>query len=150
MNLSASEICTASSGEDCVAQVVRLVTGAKGDITVEANSLTSKPLAKAFQGALQRGANVTALFDKAQRNQNFVPARILAKAGIPTYIDSNHIFGYNKIALLDSATILIGSFNRNKKDMDKLFLLKPNKMLLELYRDDFACHKRHSERYETM
>src|SRR5208283_3803153 len=84
---------------------------AKRTVLVQAYSFTSAPIAKALVDAHKRGVDVEVVLDKSQKTEKYSSADFLAHAGIPTKIDSKHAIAHNKIMVIDSATVITGSFN---------------------------------------
>jgi phosphatidylserine/phosphatidylglycerophosphate/cardiolipin synthase-like enzyme len=78
-------------------------------------------------------------------------AHFLAHAGIATYIDSHHAIAHNKVMVIDSRTVITGSFNFTKaaqeKNAENLLVITDAPELAHRYLDNFHRHLRHSERY---
>jgi len=91
--------------------VVREVNTASQQILVQAYSFTSVPIAKALVDAHKRGVKILAVLDKSNQAEKYSAATFLANAGIQTLIDDRHVIAHNKVMVIDSATILTGSFN---------------------------------------
>jgi len=91
--------------------VVREVNAATTQILVQAYSFTSAPIAKALVDAHERGVPVVVVLDKSNETEKYSAATFLVHAGIQTLIDDQHAIAHNKVMVIDSATILTGSFN---------------------------------------
>jgi phosphatidylserine/phosphatidylglycerophosphate/cardiolipin synthase-like enzyme len=99
--------------------VVREVHAAKTQVLVQAYSFTSAPIAKALVDAHKRGVEVLAVLDKSNETEKYSAATFLVNAGIQTRIDDQHAIAHNKVMVIDSATILTGSFNFTKAAEEK-------------------------------
>jgi PLD-like domain len=51
------------------------------------------------------------VLDKSNETEKYSAATFLVHAGIQTLIDDQHAIAHNKVMVIDSATILTGSFN---------------------------------------
>src|ERR1039457_7438909 len=98
----------------CTEAVVRELGKAKSTVLVQAYSFTSAPIAKALVDAQKRGVKVQVILDKSQRTEKYSSADFLLHEGVPTFIDAKHAIAHNKIIIIDSHTILTGSFNFTK------------------------------------
>ena len=98
----------------CTEAVVENLAKAKSTVLVQAFSFTSAPIAKALADAEKRGVKVQVILDKTQRTEKYSGADFVQRAGIPTFIDAKHNIAHNKIIVIDSHTVLTGSFNFTK------------------------------------
>ena len=112
------EVCF-TPGENCTALIVSTLQTAKDRILVQAYSFTSAPIAKALQAARDRGVDVRVILDKSQRSERYSSARFLVNAGIPVWIDDKVAIAHNKVMVIDSATVITGSFNFTKAAQEK-------------------------------
>ena len=103
----------------CTEAVVRELGKAKSTVLVQAYSFTSAPIAKALVEAKKRGVKIQAILDKSQRREKYTEADFLLHAGVPTWIDAKHAIAHNKIMVIDSHTVLTGSFNFTKAAEEK-------------------------------
>jgi len=80
------------------------------------------------------GVAVTVILDKSQRTERYSSADFLAHAGVLTYIDAQHAIARNKVMLIDSATIVTGSFNftraAQEKNAEKVLILNGDQELM--------------------
>src|SRR2546430_13072224 len=101
---------------------------------MQAYSFTSAPIAKALVEAHKRGVKVLAVLDTSNETQKYSAATFLVNAGIQTLIDDQHAIAHNKVMVIDSATILTGSFNFTKaaeaKNAENLLVLTEAPALL--------------------
>jgi phosphatidylserine/phosphatidylglycerophosphate/cardiolipin synthase-like enzyme len=103
----------------CTEAVVRELGKAKSTVLVQAYSFTSAPIAKALVEAKKRGVKIQVILDKSQRREKYTEADFLLHAGVPTWIDAKHAIAHNKIMVIDSHTVLTGSFNFTKAAEEK-------------------------------
>jgi len=119
---------------------------------VQAYGFTSAPIAHALVEARNRGVEVKALLDKSNETAQYTGATFLQNAGIPVLIDAKHAIAHNKIMVIDSATVITGSFNFTKaaenKNAENLLILKENPEVVRLYTQNFLAHAQHSTRYK--
>jgi phosphatidylserine/phosphatidylglycerophosphate/cardiolipin synthase-like enzyme len=139
-----------SPGGSCTAAIVREISNARLTIHVQAYSFTSQWIAKALVDAEKRGVKVVAILDASNRTKNYTAADFLAHEGIDTYIDSQHSIAHNKIVIIDSATVITGSFNFTKaadeKNAENLLVI-PDTEIASKYEQNWELHFAHSEYY---
>ena len=128
--------------------VVREVNAATQQILVQAYSFTSVPIAKALVDAHKRGVTVLAVLDKSNETEKYSAATFLVNAGIQTLIDAQHAIAHNKVMVIDSATILTGSFNFTKaaeeKNAENLLVITEAPELVKAYEANIQAHAAHS------
>ena len=118
------------------AAIVKELEEAKTSVLVEAYFFTSAPIAKALVTAHERGVKVEIILDKSNLTAQYTSAPFVAKAGIPTKIDSAHDIAHNKIVIIDGEVVITGSFNFTKSAEDKNaenLLIIQDKPLAEKY-----------------
>lgn len=117
---------------------------------VEAYSFTSAPVAKALVDAHRRGVKVEVILDKSQRTEKYSEADFLQHEGIPTYIDAKHAIAHNKIMIIDSQTVITGSFNfttaAEEHNAENLLVIS-DPALAQKYLVNWNTHFSHSEIY---
>jgi phosphatidylserine/phosphatidylglycerophosphate/cardiolipin synthase-like enzyme len=135
----------------CTEAVVENLNKATNTVLVQAYSFTSAPIAKALVDAQKRGLKVQVILDKSQRKERYTEADFLLHAGVPTYIDAKHAIAHNKIMVIDSHTILTGSFNFTKaaeeNNAENLLVIE-DAALAKKYSDNWQKHLAHSDKYE--
>jgi len=134
----------------CTEAVVANVGKAKLTILVQAYSFTSAPIAKALVDAEKRGVKVQVILDKSQRTEKYSDADFLLHEGVPTFIDAKHAIAHNKIIIIDSHTVLTGSFNFTKaaeEDNAENLLVIDDAALAKKYTENWQSHLGHSEPY---
>ncbi len=78
-------------------------------------------------------------------------ATFLVHAGIQTLIDDQHAIAHNKVMVIDSATIITGSFNFTKaaeeKNAENMLVMKDAPELVKAYEANIHAHAGHSHPY---
>lgn len=135
----------------CTEAIVRELGKAKSTVLVQAYSFTSAPIAKALVDAEKRGVKIEVILDKSQRRDKYTEADFLLHAGVPTWIDAKHIIAHNKIMVIDSHTVLTGSFNFTKaaeENNAENLLVIDDAGLAKKYTENWQKHLAHSEKYD--
>jgi phosphatidylserine/phosphatidylglycerophosphate/cardiolipin synthase-like enzyme len=140
-----------SPGGGATATVVREVNAATQQILVQAYSFTSAPIAKALVDAHTRGVTVLVVLDKSNETGTYSAATFLTNAGMQPLIDAHHAIAHNKVMVIDSTTILTGSFNFTKaaeeKNAENLLVIKDTPELVKAYEANIRLHASHSRPY---
>jgi phosphatidylserine/phosphatidylglycerophosphate/cardiolipin synthase-like enzyme len=133
------------------AAVVHEVNAATDHILVQAYSFTSAPIAKALVDAHKRGVKVLAVLDKSNETKKYSAATFLINAGIQTLIDDQHAIAHSKVLVIDSATVITGSFNFTKaaeaSNAENLLVIKDAPELVQAYEANVQAHAAHSHPY---
>lgn len=150
-NINAADIQVFFSPKGgCTEAVVKNLDRATNTVLVQAYSFTSAPIAKALVDAEKRGVKVQVILDKSQRSERYSSADFVQRAGIPTFIDAKHAIAHNKIMVIDSHTILTGSFNFTKSaeesNAENLLVIE-DAMLAKKYTANWEKHLAHSDKY---
>lgn len=131
--------------------VVREINAATTQVLVQAYSFTAAPIAKALVDAHKRGVKILAVLDKSNQTEKYSAATFLVNAGIQTLIDDRHAIAHNKVMVLDSATILTGSFNftkqAEKRNAENLLVIKDAPELVTAYEANVQAHAAHAHPY---
>jgi phosphatidylserine/phosphatidylglycerophosphate/cardiolipin synthase-like enzyme len=150
LNHTQTQVCFSPKG-GCTEAIVHELDRAKSEILVQAYSFTSAPIAKALLNAHKRSVKVEVILDKSQRREKYTSATFLSNSGIPTYIDDKHAIAHNKVMIIDTETVITGSFNFTKaaeeKNAENLLIIR-NRALAKIYTNNWYKHKEHSEKYE--
>jgi phosphatidylserine/phosphatidylglycerophosphate/cardiolipin synthase-like enzyme len=127
------------------------VNAAKIQVLVQAYSFTSAPIAKAIVDTHKRGVKVLVVLDKSNETDKYSAATFLVNAGIQTLIDDQHAIAHNKAMVIDSATVITGSFNFTKaaeeKNAENLLVIKDAPELVKEYETNIHMHAAHSHPY---
>jgi len=117
--------------------VVREITAAQHQILMQAYTFTSAPIAKALLEAHKRGVQILAVLDKSNETDKYSAATFLVNAGIQT--------------LIDSATIITGSFNFTKaaeeRNVENLLVITDAPELVTAYAANIQAHAAHAHPY---
>src|SRR2546425_8052524 len=131
--------------------VVRELTAVKTQVLMQAYSFTSAPIAKALVEAHKRGVKILAVLDKSNETAQYSAATFLANAGIQPLIDAEHAIAHSKVMVIDSATIITGSFNfttaAEQKNAENLLVIKDAPELVKAYETNIHLHAGHSHPY---
>lgn len=131
--------------------IFKELENAKTSILVEAYSFTAAPIAKALVAAHERGVKVEIILNKSNLTAQYTSGPFVAKAGIPTKIDSAHDIAHNEIIIIEGETVITGSFNFTKaaedKNAENLLEIR-DKALAEKYIKNWQEHEGHSEIYK--
>lgn len=135
----------------CTDAIVRELHTAAKTIHVQAYSFTSVPIARALLDAERRGVQVGVILDKSQRTEKYSSATFLVNEAIRTLIDDQHAIAHNKVMILDSKTVITGSFNFTKsaeeKNAENLLIIRDPQLAYK-YLTNWQAHFAHSKAYE--
>jgi phosphatidylserine/phosphatidylglycerophosphate/cardiolipin synthase-like enzyme len=151
IQVSSSEIEVFFSPQGgCTEAIVDTLNRAKSSVLIQAYSFTSAPIAKAVVEAHRRGVQTEVILDKSQQSEKYSSADFLAHAGIRVLIDHEHEIAHNKIMVVDSNTVITGSFNFTKAaeehNAENLLVIR-SKDLAARYTDNWNKHAQHSQPY---
>ena len=94
---------------------------------------------------------VLAVLDTSNETQQYSAATFLVNAGIQTLIDAQHAIAHNKVMVIDSATVITGSFNFTKaaeaKNAENLLILTEAPDLVKAYEANIQTHAAHAHPY---
>jgi PLD-like domain/Metal binding domain of Ada len=131
--------------------VVRELNAAQTQVLMQAYSFTSAPIAKALVEAHKRGVKILAVLDKSNETDKYSAATFLNNAGIQPLIDDKHAIAHAKVMVIDSATIITGSFNFTKaaeeKNAENLLVITEAPELVQAYEANIRLHAGHSHPY---
>jgi len=101
-------------GCDPLATVVENIDAARKSVFIQIYTLTSREIVTALVKAKRRGVDVRAIVDRGQLNEDRSDADAigrLASGGVPILADTVPGLMHNKVMIVDSATVVTGSFN---------------------------------------
>jgi phosphatidylserine/phosphatidylglycerophosphate/cardiolipin synthase-like enzyme len=131
--------------------VVRALDSAKQTVFVQAYSFTNKEIATALRDARRRGVVIHVILDKKDNlSDHFSAADFVANSGILVLLDGKHAIAHNKIMVIDSETVITGSFNFTNQAEDhnaENLLVIHDQGLAERYLANWHDHEAHSEPY---
>lgn len=92
-------------------RLLRLLNGARSTLDVCVFTITANEIRDALLDAHRRGVRVRIISDDEQMWSQGSDVRDLMRAGIPTKTDSSECHMHHKVAIIDGAKVLTGSFN---------------------------------------
>lgn len=137
-----------SPGGGCTDAIVAAIGQARKSVRVLAYTFTSAPIAGALKAAHDRGVDVRVILDRSQRTERYSGMTFLVHAGIPTRIDTAHAIAHNKVMVIDSETVITGSFNFSRaaesKNAENLLIIR-DRELARVYQADWDHLREQSE-----
>jgi phosphatidylserine/phosphatidylglycerophosphate/cardiolipin synthase-like enzyme len=132
----------------CTDAVVRELQTARREVLVLAYSFTSKSIAQALVDAKLRGVHVDIVLDHSNEKEEYTDLHFFLEQGLTPLVDPHHAIAHNKVMVLDSRTVITGSFNfthqAENENAENLLIIKGHPELVGAYRKDFAGHKSHA------
>ncbi len=134
----------------CTKAIVSEIDQAKSDVLVQAYSFTSKAIARALVNAHARGVEVQIIVDKKQIYARGSVAEYEWRSGVPVYVDHYHNAAHNKVMIIDSSTVITGSFNftraAEESNAENLLIIRSSS-LAQMYIANWTYHRKHSGEY---
>jgi phosphatidylserine/phosphatidylglycerophosphate/cardiolipin synthase-like enzyme len=131
----------------CADAVVRQINTARREILMQAYSFTCPEIAIALIAARKRGVGVTILLDHSNEAETYSELKDLEQHDLKPLIDANHAIAHNKIMIIDSRTLITGSFNFTRQadheNAENLLVFHHHPELIDRYRKNFLAHKDH-------
>jgi phosphatidylserine/phosphatidylglycerophosphate/cardiolipin synthase-like enzyme len=132
----------------CAAAIVQELATARSEILVQAYSFTCPDIARALIAASARRVKVAVLLDRSNEAESYSALGDLTNHGVAVWIDSSHAIAHNKVMVIDSQTVITGSFNFTRQaeyeNAENLLILRHHHDLAILYRANFQLHREHS------
>ena len=130
-----------SPNNGVTASIVKALSQAQKSILVSAYSFTSKDIAGALLAAKKRGVEVKLILDKSQVSQKYSSSTFFFNQGFEQRIDIKHAIYHDKVMIIDSKTVITGSFNFTRaaetKNAENVLILRDNPELARLYSRDW-------------
>src|SRR5579883_3348022 len=95
----------------CTEAIVRELQAARHEILVLAYSFTNKAIAQALVDAKLRGVHVDIVLDHSNEKEEHTDLHFFLEQGLVPVIDAHHAIAHNKVMVVDSRTVVTGSFN---------------------------------------
>lgn len=131
-------------GQNCSAEITKVIDTAKKSIFVQAYSFTSAPIVKHLIAAKNRGVTVNVILDKSQKSQRYSASHLLVEQHIPCWIDYKPAIAHNKIMIIDEKEVITGSFNFTKaaqnRNAENLLIIR-DPSLAKLYMQNWRRRK---------
>jgi phosphatidylserine/phosphatidylglycerophosphate/cardiolipin synthase-like enzyme len=137
-------------GEDCTTLIITAIAAARHNVAVQAYSFTSKPIARALAAAHEHGVRVEVILDQGSLKEHHAAADLLARSGVPVFVDAAHVLAHNKVMMIDGETVITGSFNFTyaaQRDNAENLLILRNPALAARYLANWKVHRGHSKTY---
>lgn len=135
----------------CQDAIVTEVNSAKSTLDVLAYTATSAPIAKSIADAHARGVKVRVVLDESQWTSRYSVATFLQNQSVPTFIDEKHAIMHNKVMIIDSSTVITGSFNftaaAEESNAENLVIIRGLPAIIDAYNSNFMEHLSHSVPY---
>jgi phosphatidylserine/phosphatidylglycerophosphate/cardiolipin synthase-like enzyme len=132
----------------CTEAVVAELGKARREILVLAYSFTSKPIAQALVDAKLRGVTVEVVLDHSNEKETHTDLQFFVEQGLSPVVDPHHAIAHNKVMVIDSRTLITGSFNfthqAEQENAENLLILRGHPELVKAYRDNFHNHRAHA------
>ena len=103
-----------TGGCDPLITIIQAIDGARKTVLLQMYALTSRRIVTALVNAKHRGVDVRAIVDRRQLDEDRSDAHALgrlASGGVAVLVDTVPGLMHNKIMIVDSRTIITGSFN---------------------------------------
>jgi phosphatidylserine/phosphatidylglycerophosphate/cardiolipin synthase-like enzyme len=141
--------CFFSPDGGCTRAVTSEMAGARHSIHLQGFTFTSPQIATALMEAHRRGIDVQVLLDAGAAADYRTQVQQLHQAGIPIYVDAKHAAAHSKVVLIDTQTLITGSFDftpaAETDNAENLLILHDQPRLQAAYEDNFRSHLTHSE-----
>lgn len=131
----------------CTAALVAELATARREVLVQAYSFSSPDIAQALIAAAARRVRVVVLLDRSNEAETYSELGDLEKHGMEVLIDASHAIAHNKLVVIDSRTVVTGSFNFTRQaeheNAENMLILRDHRDLATRYRANFHTHRDH-------
>jgi len=100
-----------SPGEGCIRRIRGMLEGARKSADLCVFTITDDRIAQSILETHRRGIAVRVVTDNEKAYDNGSDVQLLAKAGIPVFVDDSPYHMHHKFALFDDDVVLTGSYN---------------------------------------
>ena len=137
-----TEIFTYFSPEvDTISPLVKEIESAERSIHFMAFSFTHDALGDAMRDRFRSGIDVRGVFEERQVDKHSEYGA-MREAGLPVIIDRSRGTMHHKVIVIDSETVITGSYNfsknAEKRNNENLLIIKRNRELAATYLAEFA------------
>jgi phosphatidylserine/phosphatidylglycerophosphate/cardiolipin synthase-like enzyme len=88
------------------------------------------------------------VLDHSNEHELYTDLHFFLEQGLTPVIDPHHAIAHNKVMVIDSRTVLTGSFNfthhAENDNAENLLVIKGHPDLVRAYKDNFHSHKSHA------
>ena len=127
--------------DDVMPKIVEEVAGATSSIHFMAFSFTHEDLSAAMLDRAAAGVEVAGIFETRGANASYGECPVLLGAGQFVRLDGNPRTFHHKVIIIDSSTVILGSFNFSKsadEDNDENLLIIHDPNLAAEYEAEFT------------
>lgn len=150
--IDTSSQCFFSPNGGCTGAIAAEIAMAKHSIQLQGFTFTSPQIAAALIAAHRRGVDVQLLLDAGAAADYRTQIQRVLQAGIPIYVDAKHAAAHSKVILIDTRTLITGSFDftppAETDNVENLLILHDQPRLQSAYEENFRSHLAHSERFD--
>ena len=148
-------------GDDAAGNIIKAINGARQQVLVQAFSFTHPGIAQALVAAHKRGVDVRLIADldqtrKIRRNQ----IAAIAAAGVPVWLDGEHMGAHNKVMIIDADSnniadvgVITGSYNFTNaaqyRNAENVLLIRGNRSLATAYQRNWQRHLPHARPFDA-
>lgn len=148
-------------GDDAAGNIIKAIDNARQQVLVQAFSFTHPGIAKALIAAHKRGLDVRLIADldqtrKIRRNQ----IAAIAAAGVPVWLDGEHMGAHNKVMIIDAGSkniadvgVITGSYNftnaAQHRNAENVLLIRGNRSLATAYERNWQRHLPHARPFDA-
>lgn len=140
-----------SPGGGCTEAILKAICAARTSVLVQAELLTSAPIARQLIEKSQQRSQVIVILDKANAKKQRSLAADLANAGIAVRIDTRHGVARSNIIIIDRSVIITGGFGftseAENSNAENLVIIRNAPKVADLYVRSFESHLNHSVPY---
>jgi phosphatidylserine/phosphatidylglycerophosphate/cardiolipin synthase-like enzyme len=143
-----SVTCHFSPKGGCTDVIVQEIKKARREVLVLAYSFTAKAISQALVDAKLRGLHVEIVLDHSNEKEDHTDLPFFMEQGLTPLIDAHHAIAHNKVMVIDSRTLITGSFNfthqAEAENAENLLVFKGHADLVTAYRNNYLSHKAHA------
>jgi len=132
--------CYFAPEDHVLREITEEVTDALETIDIMAFSFTSTDLAKAIVKRIEHGVTVRGLFETRGAGSEYARDDYLAEHGAQVFLDQNPYTMHNKVIIIDSDTVITGSYNFTKSaesKNDENVLIIHSRAIAKQYRSEY-------------
>ena len=151
-SVDCSATCFFSPGGGCTSAITSEISSAQRSIQLQGFTFTSPSIAAALIAAHRRGVQVQVVLDAGATGDFRTQVQELLRAGVPVSVDSKHAAAHSKVILIDTRTLITGSFDftpaAETDNVENILVLHDQPKLQSAYEDNFRTHLAHSDPFD--
>lgn len=151
-SLDGSAQCFFSPDGGCTRAIVGEIASARHSVRLQGFTFASPQIAGALLDAKRRGVDVQLLMDAGAAADDRADLQPLLRAGVPIYVDGKHAAAHSKVVLIDTRTVITGSFDfttaAETDNAENLLIVHDQPRLQSAYEENFRTHLVHAERFD--